>query len=93
MFNDKRSKKIILAAHCVINQNSISDGTADFPGQFLEILKILEEENIGIVQLPCPELMCLGLDRNDKHESSGDILEENSRIRELLEQNINLEKI
>jgi len=91
MFDDNRSKRIILVAHCILNQNSISYGTADFPSQFLEILRIIEENHIGIVQLPCPELMCLGLDRKDKNGASRDVLIENSRIRKLME--LNMEKI
>jgi len=31
MFNDNRSKKVILVSHCLLNQNSISDGTRIFP--------------------------------------------------------------
>jgi predicted secreted protein len=93
MFEDNRSKKIILAAHCILNQNSISDGTADFPSQFSEVLDILEENNIGIIQLPCPELMCLGLDRKDKNGASHELLEENSRIRNLMQTEANIEKM
>ncbi len=93
MFNDNRSKKILLAAHCILNQNSISDGTADCPSQFSEVLTILEENNIGIIQLPCPELICLGLVRNDKNGSSRELIAENSRIRSLLETNTNIEKM
>lgn len=93
MFNDKRSRKIILVAHCIINQNSISDGTADFPCRFSEILELLENNNIGLIQLPCPELMCLGLDRNDTSGSSRELLVENSRIRTLMENSINKNKI
>lgn len=28
MFTDARSKRLILVAHCILNQNSISDGTS-----------------------------------------------------------------
>ena len=28
MFTDGRSKKVIFLAHCLLNQNAISDGTA-----------------------------------------------------------------
>lgn len=31
MFNDGRSKKVIFIAHCLLNQNAISDGTAVYP--------------------------------------------------------------
>ncbi len=93
MFSDKRSKKIIIVAHCILNQNSISDGTADCPSQFREIVDLLEKNEIGIIQLPCPELMCLGLDRQDKNGSSRELLNENSRIRNLIGTRNNLDKL
>lgn len=93
MFDDNRRKKIVLTSHCILNQNSISDGTADLPAQFSEIVKLLEENEIGIIQLPCPELMCLGLDRQDKNGASRELLQENSRIRKLLEIKENRDKL
>lgn len=84
MFTDKRSKKIILVSHCLLNQNSISDGTADFPSQFQEIVSYLMSQHIGIIQLPCPELLCLGLDRGDPMSHTRPLLQENTRIREKL---------
>jgi len=91
MFNDKRSKKIIVLAHCLLNQNSISDGTADMPGQFTDVVNLLMANDIGIIQLPCPEVACLGLDRQDKHGANRDLLAENTRIRNLLEKQKNME--
>ena len=91
MFTDNRSKKIIVLAHCLLNQNSISDGTADLPGQFTEIIRLIMANDIGIIQLPCPELLCLGLDRQDKYGAERDLLAENTRIRNLLEKRENLE--
>lgn len=93
MFNDKRSRKIIVLAHCLLNQNSISDGTADLPGQFTEVINLLMKNNIGIIQLPCPELVCLGLDRQDRLGAERDLLIENTRIRSLLEKQENLEML
>lgn len=93
MFQDKRSKKIVLVSHCILNQNSISDGTADFPAQFKEIVKLIEEEDIGIIQLPCPEFLCLGLFRKDMNGSIRELLAENTRIRTLLEKKNNLDKL
>ena len=93
MFNDNRSRKVILVSHCILNQNSISDGTADYPAQFDEIVKLLTDNNIGIMQLPCPELLCLGLDRGDKNGGSRELLQENSRIRILLEKEYNLRRL
>ena len=37
MFSDKRSKKIVFIAHCLLNQNAISDGTAVYPAAFKEL--------------------------------------------------------
>jgi predicted secreted protein len=81
MFTDKRSKSIVFVAHCILNQNAISDGTATYPGSIKEIMKILCSSDIGIVQMPCPELMCLGLDRGNINGGTSPILEENTRIR------------
>jgi len=91
MFNDKRSKKIIVLAHCLLNQNSISDGTADLSGQFTEVIQLLMANDIGMIQLPCPEFLCLGLDRQDKKGAKRYLLLENTRIRNLLEKRENME--
>jgi predicted secreted protein len=93
MFEDARSKKLVLVAHCVLNQNSISDGTADCPSQFREIVELLMENGVGIVQLPCPELSCLGLDRRDEAGAQRELLSENTRIRGLMEERDAIEQL
>lgn len=84
MFADERSKTIVFVAHCILNQNSISDGTAAYPGPIKEIMKLLCISDVGIVQMPCPELLCLGLDRGNSDGSDCPILEENTRIRMMM---------
>lgn len=84
MFEDNRSKKLVLVSHCLLNQNSISDGTADYEGTFTDIINKLVEKNVGIIQMPCPELLCLGLDRGDIDGCKSSVLEENTRIRHQL---------
>ena len=84
MFTDKRSKSIVFVAHCILNQNSISDGTATNPGSIKEIMKLLYTSDIGIVQMPCPEFMCLGLDRGNINGSTYPVVEENTRIRKMM---------
>jgi predicted secreted protein len=81
MFNDRRNKRVIFVAHCILNQNSISDGTADLPAADREIVTLLLNADVGIVQLPCPELRCLGLDRGDEQGGSRPVVIENTRIR------------
>lgn len=81
MFNDGRSKKVVFIAHCFLNQNSISDGTAIYPSAFRSLIDYFLNADIGIVQMPCPELFCLGLDRGDIHGADRSVVVENTRIR------------
>ncbi|MBV7271852.1 DUF523 domain-containing protein [Clostridiaceae bacterium UIB06] len=93
MFTDARSKKIVLISHCILNQNSISDGTADYPGTNESILKLLVESKVGIIQMPCPEILCLGLDRGDIHGGEREVVVENTRIRKELKKTTSTEII
>ncbi|MFC0875778.1 CD3072 family TudS-related putative desulfidase [Saccharicrinis sp. FJH2] len=93
MFEDKRSKSIILLAHCIINQNAKSDGTASYGGTITELVDLINSIDIGIVQMPCPELHCLGLDRGDVNGSMRPVIEENSRIRNVIKQESSLKII
>lgn len=81
MFTDGRSKKVIFIAHCLLNQNSISDGTAVYPAAFKEVVDFFLNADIGIVQMPCPEFFCLGLDRGNIHGIDSEVVVENTRIR------------
>ena len=52
MFTDGRSKQVIFLAHCLLNQNAISDGTAVYPAAFLEaIAQRLEAVGIAVPML------------------------------------------
>ena len=86
MFDDARSKSVIFVAHCILNQNAISDGTASYPGHVKEILDLMSASDVGIVQMPCPELHCLGLDRGDPGGGGRPVVQENTRIRRMLSQ-------
>jgi len=85
MFTDVRSKKVVFVAHCILNQNSISDGTAVHPAAFKDIINLFLNNDIGIVQLPCPELCCLGLDRGNIYGADSPVTVENTRIRREME--------
>ena len=80
MFDDIRSKKIVFIAHCLINQNAISDGTAVYPAAFTDLINLLMQNDIGIVQMPCPELCCLGLDRGNPSGAKSPVLIEKTLI-------------
>ena len=93
MFTDGRSKKVIFIAHCLLNQNSISDGTAVYPAAFKEMVGMILDGDIGIVQMPCPELCCLGLDRGNIYGADRPIVQENTRIRYEMMQPDTLKKL
>ena len=86
VFTDGRSKRVIFLAHCLLNQNAISDGTAVSPASFQAVIRLLLDAEVGIVQMPCPELCCLGLDRGNIHGADSPVTVENTRIRESLGQ-------
>ena len=39
------------------------------------------DAQVGVVQMPCPELCCLGLDRGDPNGGERPVVVENTRIR------------
>jgi predicted secreted protein len=60
---DDRSKTLIFVPHCLLNQNARDAGSADFSAMMKPLLDVLTANDVGIIQLPCPELMVLGLGR------------------------------
>lgn len=60
---DVRSKKVILVSHCILNQNVKLDTLASYPGTVPELTEAIIKSGVGIVQMPCPELLGIGLDR------------------------------
>lgn len=60
---DRRSGKVAVIAHCLINQNAKVNGFAFFPSMIREIVELLHSKDYGILQLPCPETTFIGLRR------------------------------
>ena len=80
MFTDQRSRRVIFVAHCILNQNAKIDRCAHYPGAMRELAEFLVASGAGIVQMPCPELMCLGLDRQAVDAPDVTIESEDSRV-------------
>lgn len=59
----QRKRKILIVAHCILNQNTVIDGEARAFGAIPSALQWVEKEGMGVLQLPCPEFTYLGLDR------------------------------
>ncbi len=63
-----KNKKIVCISHCIINQNSVVDGLERAVGAF-PIANLLLEKGVGVIQLPCPELLFNGIRRQPmRHE-------------------------
>lgn len=78
-----KSRRIVLVSHCVLNQNSVVEGWSRAKGAF-PIVKLLLEEGIGIVQMPCPELVCGGLSRPPRNFDDYNTAGYRARCRDLL---------
>lgn len=57
---DSRSKRFVAVIECIINQNARDAGAAIFPAINWPILSLCNEYNVGILQIPCPEIRFLG---------------------------------
>lgn len=67
MKNLNKNKKIIIICHCLINSNSkvynFGIVKEDFEQRKKDLINLFINNNIGIIQLPCPELTCYGCNR------------------------------
>lgn len=65
---DARKKQVVFLAHCFLNTNTRFPGGSGFKGGTLPLVQKILTMGIGIRQLPCPELNCLGLEKKDYGE-------------------------
>lgn len=68
-----RSKRVILLAHCILNQNTVVFPLARAKGAYKEIVDTIMEAGIGIHQLSCPEYKYLGLSRKPMNKEEYDV--------------------
>lgn len=61
--NDQRNGRLVFIIECLLNQNARDLGAAENPAVTREILDILADAGIGMAQIPCPEIACLGFER------------------------------
>jgi predicted secreted protein len=85
LFRDKRSKRVIFVSHCILNQNAMIDGMASYPGVFREVIDAIIGSDCSIVQLECPEMMVLGLDRKVDIHTTRTTGSEDTRVKVLME--------
>jgi len=86
MFRDARSKKVILVSHCVLNQNVKIDRCAWYPGAIREVTQTILDAGVGMLQMSCPELLCLGLDRQEERGAVTTVESEDDRVAERMKE-------
>lgn len=59
---DARGRRIALVAHCLLNANSTVEGLASYPA-IHPIVGEFAIAGVGLIQLPCPELLGCGMRR------------------------------
>lgn len=86
MFDDRRGRRLVVLAHCILNQNAKLDRCAHCEGAVRAVVEVLLDEGVGIVQMECPEMLHLGLDRLTDPAASPSVEAEDTRIAERMEE-------
>lgn len=60
---DGRGRRIVAVIECILNQNARDAGAAIAPAMSWEVVSLCHAHGVGMVQLPCPEIACLGMAR------------------------------
>lgn len=60
---DCRGGRFVAVIDCILNQNVRDRGAASFPGMNFELLQLCHEQGVGVMQMPCPEVLALGFER------------------------------
>ncbi|WP_456471719.1 CD3072 family TudS-related putative desulfidase [Methanocaldococcus sp.] len=79
-----KSKKIAIVSHCILNQNSVVKGLERSFNLFKKVVITLLNNDYGIIQLPCPEMLYLGIDREGRTKEEYDTKEYRELCRNIL---------
>ena len=60
---DCRGGRFVAVIDCILNQNVRDRGAASSPSMNFELLQLCHEQGVGIMQMPCPEVLALGFER------------------------------
>ena len=73
---DCRGGRLVAVIECLLNQNARDAGAADSPAMNRDVVQLCLEHDVGLLQMPCPEIVCLGWERaRRKGESIRDALD------------------
>ncbi len=86
MFDDRRGRRLVVLAHCILNQNAKLDRCAHCAGAVREVVEVLMDWGVGIIQMECPEMLHLGLDRQTDPAANPSVAAEDTRIAARMEE-------
>lgn len=72
--SDNRSRKVVFLAHCFMNMNARFPEGAAYSGVCAPLVQTLIDAGVGIIQMPCPEFRCIGLEKEMYGELNPDEL-------------------
>jgi predicted secreted protein len=61
--DDARKRKVVFLAHCFLNINTRFPQGCAFAGANVPVVNTLLKHDLGIIQMPCPEFLCMGLEK------------------------------
>ncbi len=61
--DDARRRKIVFLSHCFLNINTRFPQGCAYAGANIPVINTLLRYELGIVQMPCPEFLCMGLEK------------------------------
>ena len=61
--DDARKRKVVFLSHCFLNINTRFPQGCAFAGANVPVINTLLKHDLGIIQMPCPEFLCIGLEK------------------------------
>ena len=61
--DDARKRKVVFLAHCFLNINTRFPQGCAFAGANVPVINTLLKHDLGVIQMPCPEFLCMGLEK------------------------------
>lgn len=61
--DDSRKRKVVFLTHCFLNINTRFPQGCAFAGANVPLVSTLLKHDLGIIQMPCPEFLCMGLEK------------------------------
>lgn len=87
-FEDQRSKKFVFLPFCVICQAFQAKGLVKYgwPGMMKPIVEVLMEQDVNVIQMPCPESCYGGYEAGLKRQPKGINEYDTTSFRELCDE-------